>query len=64
MISSNKNYTIVFHNEQKSKHNLQLAAKNVIGDDSSAHLISDYYNKKFKKPAKPMDNIDEEDDDL
>lgn len=58
MMNTNKNYTIVFHNDVKSKHNLQMAAKNVLGDDGNAPVISDYYNQKFKK--KPMDMIDED----
>ncbi len=53
MMSSKKNYTIVFHNEQKSKQNLQMAGRNIVGDPSE-YNIADYYNKKFKKP---MDNI-------
>lgn len=57
-MASKKNYTIVFNNDQKSKHNLQRAGQNVISEDAS---ISDYYNMKFKKD-KPMENIDEEDD--
>lgn len=60
-MNNNKNYTIVFHNERKSKHNLQMAGKNVLGEENSS--ISDYYNKKFKKNQKPMDNIDEEEND-
>lgn len=57
-MASKKSYTIVFNNDQKSKHNLQRAGQNVISEDAS---ISDYYNMKFKKD-KPMENIDEEDD--
>lgn len=56
MMNSKKNYTIVFHNEQKSKHNLQMAGRNIVGDPAQ-YNIADYYNKKFKKP---MDNIQEE----
>ena len=58
-MSKKKNYTIVFHNEKKGKNTLQMAGKNILGDDSS---ISDYYNQKFKK-EKPMDNIVEEEND-
>ncbi len=49
---SKNNYTIVFHNEKKSKQNLQMAGRNIIDGD---HNIADYYNMKFKK--NPMDNI-------
>ena len=61
MMNNNKNYTIVFNNERKSKHNLQMAGKNVLGEENPR--ISDYYNNKFKKNQKTMENIDEEEDD-
>ena len=60
-MNSKKNYTIVFQNEKKSKHTLQRAGKNLLNDDTPS--ISDYYNHKFKKDTKPMDNIIEEDND-
>lgn len=58
MMKSKNNYTIVFHNEKKSKHNLQMAGRNIVEGD--AHNIADYYNMKFKKS--PMDDIEEDND--
>ena len=53
MISSKKNYTIVFHQEKKST--LQMAGKNVLDENAS---ISDYYKNKFQKRKKDdMENI-------
>lgn len=57
-MKSNKNYTIVFNSEKKSKHNLQMAGKNIL--DGDVPNIADYYNKKFAK--KSMEHIDEEND--
>lgn len=48
MWNSKNNYTIVFHNEKKSKHNLQMAGKNIVSD-SDVHNIGDYYKMKFGK---------------
>ena len=59
-MNTKKNYTIVFQNEKKGKTTLQMAGKNLLGDDTS---ISDYYNNKFKKEKKPMDHIVEEEND-
>ncbi len=55
MMKSKNNYTIVFHNEQKSKHNLQKAGKKIVDGDNPN--IADYYRMKFKKNN--MDNIEE-----
>lgn len=55
MMRSKNNYTIVFNNEQKSKHNLQQVGKNLV--DGNAGNIADYYRMKFKKNT--MDNIEE-----
>ena len=54
MMNSKSNYTIVFHNEQKSKLNLQMAGKNIISDGETPS-IGDYFKKKF--PNKAMENI-------
>ena len=53
MMRSKNNYTIVFHNEQKSKHNLQKIGKNIVEGD--APNIADYYKMKFNKNK--MENI-------
>ena len=57
MTNSNKNYTIVFHNNTTSK-SLQMAANNILNQDTSA-TIGDYYNKKFG--GKKLGDIEEED---
>jgi hypothetical protein len=48
MWNSKNNYTIVFHNEKKSKHNLQMAGKNIVSD-SDVPNIGEYYKMKFGK---------------
>lgn len=58
MMRSKNSYTIVFNNEQKSKHNLQKAGRNIV-DGGEVPNIADYYNMKFKKK---MDDIEEEND--
>lgn len=59
MMRSKNSYTIVFNNEQKSKHNLQKVGKNIL-DGGEVPSIAEYYNRKFKKPA--MEGIEEEGD--
>lgn len=46
MMNAKNNYTIVFHNEKKSKHNLQMAGKNIVAD-TDAPSIGDYFKMKF-----------------
>lgn len=53
MMASNKNYTIVFHNEKKSKHNLQMAGKSIVADADGAPGIQDYYANKFGRREIP-----------
>lgn len=53
MMNSKSNYTIVFNNEKKSKHNLQMAGKNIVSDGDGLS-IGDYFKAKF--PNK-MDHI-------
>ena len=55
MMGSKNNYTIIFNNEKKSKHNLQMAGKNIV-DGGDVPNIADFYKKKF--PKKSMENIE------
>lgn len=50
MMNNNRNYTIVFNNNNtRTKDVLQMAGKNLVNAEEGAPTISDYYNKKFAK---------------
>lgn len=58
MLNSAKNYTIVFNNNNNPPgRSLQVAANNILAEDTP-QSISDYYKQKFKKKA-PLEEISE-----
>lgn len=61
-MNSAKNYTIVFHNNTPPGRSLKVAANNILGEDGPQKAtIGDYYNQKFKKNQKQLEEISEED---
>lgn len=62
LLTSTKNYTIVFNNGPPPGRSLKVAANNILSQENS-HSISDYYQQKFKKKTSPLEEVTEENED-
>ena len=57
-MNSVKSYTILFNQNQHAGRSLQMAANNILNEET-APTIGHYYQQKFRKNTSTLDEINE-----